>query len=79
MSACLVFSLNRLPWLGDEYALVIVELQQGARSPALKAFSKAGSMSAAFMGSDVSMARDFADTPIAAKRPVPRSRVRRFI
>src|SRR6476661_1284467 len=24
-------SLNRLPWLGDEYTLVIVELQQGAQ------------------------------------------------
>jgi hypothetical protein len=36
-------------------------------------------MSAAFMGSDISMARDFADTPIAAKRPVPRRRVRRII
>src|ERR1700721_2180093 len=43
-------SPNRLPWLGDEYALVIVKLQQGVQVT-LKGLSKTGSMSAAFMGS----------------------------
>ena len=38
MSACL--SLNRLPWLGDEYALVIVELQQGAQVARVESFLK---------------------------------------
>jgi fructose-bisphosphate aldolase, class II len=44
-----------------------------------KAVEATGSMSATFMGSDVSMARDLADTPIAAKRPIPKRRVRRSI
>jgi hypothetical protein len=34
-------------------------------------------MSATFMGSDASMAKDFTDTPTTAKKPVPRRRVRR--
>jgi hypothetical protein len=68
-------SVNRLPRLSDEYALVIVQLQQAVHVARVESQS----MSAAFMGSDASMARDFADTPIAAKRPVPRRRVRRFI